>query len=224
MQSGGNLNQGHMHSNTTHPENQSASLQKTFPGNPSLAPPSMDSPHKRNRGISGAGSLQGHLGDQTSGTHSTVQRTRSSPGSTQGADKGQIGMHEAKKMRIDSSRRSIPGQTGVGVVPVSPGIMGPQMRGPQAGTQPSGSLAVNDDGMLIDEAGRLVGRRKAGSASVPSTGPRGARQEVCDDNKPIILKPGGGSVKISGMVQYRGVRQRPWGKHASSLCTRFLFS
>ena len=39
-----------------------------------------------------------------------------------------------------------------------------------------------------------------------------ARARLSADAKPIITKPGGGSVRISGAVQYRGVRQRPWGK------------
>lgn len=137
-------------------------------------------------------------------------RAMSSPVSVQGTDKAQIGVHDAKKLRVDSAGRSVPGQGGVGVVPVPPGNVGPHA-GVQGG-QPTGAVAVNDDGMLVDEAGRLVGRRKAVSGSLPNTSRATARPEVHDDNKPIIVKPGGGSVKISGAVQYRGVRQRPWGK------------
>ena len=117
---------------------------------------------------------------------------------------GHIGVHDSKKLRVDTAGRSVPGQSGIGVIPVPPGHAG--------SGHPGGGVAVNDDGMLVDEAGRLVGRRKAAPGVVVGTARAPPRSEVYDDNKPIIVKPGGGSVKISGAVQYRGVRQRPWGK------------
>lgn len=82
-----------------------------------------------------------------------------------------------KKMRVDESGRAVP----------SPGV------------------AVGEGGVLIDEAGRVVGTCKVAPDNLP-------RQARPLPDKPMIVKPTGGSVKISGAVQYRGVRQRPWGK------------
>ena len=70
---------------------------------------------------------------------------------------------------------------------------------------PAPGVAVGEGGVLIDEGGRVVGTCKVPAENLP-------RQARPLPDKPMIVKPSGGSVKISGAVQYRGVRQRPWGK------------
>jgi hypothetical protein len=55
-------------------------------------------------------------------------------------------------------------------------------------------------------------RRKPSHGKAPAA-PRAAASPGVASK--AISKPGGGSVKVSGAVQYRGVRQRPWGKCAS---------
>lgn len=83
-----------------------------------------------------------------------------------------------------------------------------KMRVDEAGRAvPSPGVAVGEGGMLIDEGGRVVGTCKVPTETLP-------RQARPLPDKPMIVKPTGGSVKISGAVQYRGVRQRPWGKCA----------
>lgn len=91
---------------------------------------------------------------------------------------------------------------------------------PGVGSQLGKRRPASEDVSAVTLAGLLSpsskAMRRADSVGSPGGGSVDAevlaRARLSADSKPIITKPGGGSVRISGAVQYRGVRQRPWGK------------
>jgi hypothetical protein len=95
------------------------------------------------------------------------------------------------------------------------GLMPPVLKVAKVGSQTSEQAMpsavvqhVQVKQRIMDKGSRIVGVRKVGSRTIATPGLPVA--------KPMIPKPRGGTVRISGAVQYRGVRQRPWGKCAST--------
>lgn len=96
----------------------------------------------------------------------------------------------------------------------------PQARRLSEQTIPPAATAAGAVVSLSPQARAVAAASEQSSGEVRTSAARPealAQARIEALSKRTLAKSGGGSVKVSGAVHYRGVRQRPWGKCAPSL-------